>query len=66
MENVTNAPTNKEGPVAAPNHTERIKSQVLAKIGKLPRLGRVEVSRHHGGHYPAGQGLLHFPISTLQ
>jgi hypothetical protein len=51
MENVTNAPTNKEEPVAAPNHTERIKAQVLAKIGKLPRLGRVEVSRHHGGKY---------------
>ena len=33
------------------NHTERIKSQVLAKIGKPPRLHRVEVSRHHGGNY---------------
>jgi len=36
---------------AAPNHTERIKSQVLVKIGKPPRLDRVEVSRHHGGKY---------------
>ena len=27
---------------------DRIKSQVLAKIGKPPRLDRVEVSRHHG------------------
>jgi ABC-type Zn2+ transport system substrate-binding protein/surface adhesin len=34
-----------------PNHTETIKSQVLAKIGKLPRLDRVEVSRHHHGKY---------------
>ena len=34
-----------------PNHTERIKSQVLAKIGKPPRLDRVEVSRHHGSKY---------------
>ena len=34
-----------------PNHTEKIKSQVLAKIGKPPRLDHVEVSRHHNGHY---------------
>ena len=33
------------------NHTERIKSQVLAKIGKPLRLDRVEVSRHHSGNY---------------
>jgi hypothetical protein len=33
------------------NHTERIKSQVLATIGKPPRLDRVEVSRHHGSKY---------------
>ena len=37
--------------MAVPNHTEKIKSQVLAKIGKPPRLDRVEVSRHHGGNY---------------
>ena len=37
--------------VEQPNHTERIKSQVLAKIGKLPRLDRLEVSRHHNGKY---------------
>jgi ABC-type Zn2+ transport system substrate-binding protein/surface adhesin len=34
-----------------PNHTEKIKSQVLAKIGKPSRLDRVEVSRHHNGKY---------------
>ena len=34
-----------------PNHTEKIKSQVLAKIGKPPRLHRVEVSNHHNGKY---------------
>jgi len=45
-----NAPKNEE-PVAVPNHTEKIQSQVLAKIGKPPRLDRVEVSRHHSGHY---------------
>lgn len=44
------APTKQE-PVAVPNLTDRIKSQVLTKIGRLPRLERVEVSRHHGGKY---------------
>jgi hypothetical protein len=34
-----------------PNHTEKIKSQVLAKIGTPPRLHRVEVSKHHNGKY---------------
>ncbi len=43
-------PDNAE-PVAAPDHTEKIKSQVLAKIGRPPRLHRVEVSRHHNGNY---------------
>jgi len=33
------------------NHTEKIKSQVLAKIGKPPRLHRVEVCKHHNGKY---------------
>jgi hypothetical protein len=51
MEKVEKAATKKEEPVAAPNHTERIKSQVLAKTGKPFRLDRVEVSRHHNGKY---------------
>lgn len=51
MEKTTKTATKNEEPVAVPNHTERIKSQVLAKIGKPPRLERVEVSRHHGGNY---------------
>ena len=51
MEKVSKAATKTEDPVAAPNHTEKIKSQVLAKIGKPPRLERVEVSRHHNGKY---------------
>lgn len=56
MQKVKNAPTNQEETVAAEqpsktNHTETIKSQVLAKIGRPPRLKRVEVSRHHGGNY---------------
>jgi hypothetical protein len=40
-----------EEPVALPDHTEKIKSQVLAIIGRLPRLHRVEVSRHHNSNY---------------
>ena len=34
-----------------PDHTAIIKSQVLAKIGKLPRLDRVQISKHHNGKY---------------
>jgi hypothetical protein len=41
----------KDDPVALPNHSEKIKSQVLAKIGKPRRLDHVEVSRHRSGHY---------------
>ena len=44
------APKNDE-PVAESNHTEKIKSQVLEKIGRPPRLDRVEVCRHHDGNY---------------
>ena len=51
MEKIEKAAPKKEEPLAVPNHTERIKSQVLAKIGKPPRLDRVEVSRHHSGNY---------------
>ena len=38
-------------PVAVSDHTEKIKSQVLEKVGKPPRLHRVEVCRHHDGNY---------------
>ena len=38
----------KDEPVAVSNHTEKIKSQVLEKVGRPPRL---EVCRHHGGNY---------------
>jgi hypothetical protein len=51
MEKTKNAPTNKDAVAAVPNHTEKIKSQVLAKIGKPPRLDRLEISRHHNGKY---------------
>jgi hypothetical protein len=51
MEKVEKAATSKEKPASVPDHTDKIKSQVLAKIGKLPRLERVEISRHHHGNY---------------
>jgi hypothetical protein len=58
MAKVKNIPTNKDEAAATaveqptpPSHTEKIKSQVLAKVGALPRLERVEVSRHHSGRY---------------
>jgi hypothetical protein len=56
MEKVTNIPTNKDEAALMKqpqkvNHWKLIKSQVLAKIGKPPRLDRVEVSLHHGSKY---------------
>ncbi len=51
MAKTDQAAPKKEAPVAVPNHTEKIKSQVLAKVGKPPRLQRVEVCRHHDGNY---------------
>ncbi len=56
MEDTEKILSNKEDNIALqqpvrPNHTEKIRAQVLAKIGKPPRLDRVEVSRHHNGHY---------------
>ena len=51
MEKIEKTTIKTEEPVALPNHAGRIKSQVLAKIGKPSRLDRVEVSRHHNGKY---------------
>ena len=51
MAKVDQAAAKKEEPVAVPNHTEKIKSQVLAKVGRPPRLHHVEVCRHHNGNY---------------
>ena len=45
---------NEPAPLEQPekvDHSERIKSQVLSKIGKPPRLHRVEVSKHDNGNY---------------
>jgi hypothetical protein len=55
METTKNVPMNKGDPAAVerpkPNHTAKIKFQVLAKIGQPSRLGRIEVSKHHNGKY---------------
>ena len=57
MEKIKKTPTNKDEAAPSgsnpwrPNHTEMIKSQVLAKIGKPPRLDRVEVCKQHNGKY---------------
>jgi hypothetical protein len=51
MKKVEKAAPKQEEPVVVLDHTENIKSQVLAKIGYPPRLDRVEVSRHHNGNY---------------
>ena len=57
MQKVKDASTHQKETAAAEqrteemNHVERIKAQVLAKIGRPPRLKRVEVTRHHGGNY---------------
>ncbi|WP_233215496.1 hypothetical protein [Rhodopirellula bahusiensis] len=44
------APKNDDSEDVA-DHTATIKSQILEKIGKPPRLDRVEVCRHHNGNY---------------
>ena len=51
MANVDQAAPKKDEPVAVPNHTRKITSQVLEKVGRPPRLHRVEVCRHHDGNY---------------
>ena len=51
MAKVDQAAPKKDEPVAVSNHTEKIKSQVLEKVGRPPRLHRVEVCRHHNGNY---------------
>ena len=51
MAKVDQAAPRKDEPVEVSNHTESIKSQVLEKVGRPPRLHRVEVCRHHNGNY---------------
>ena len=51
MAKVDQAAPKKDEPVALSDLTEKIKSQVLEKVGRPPRLHRVEVGRHHDGNY---------------
>jgi hypothetical protein len=55
MKTTTNPCATKDQPATLEqpklNHTEKIKSQVLARIGKPTRLHRVEVCNHHNGKY---------------
>ncbi len=51
MAKADHAAPKKDEPVGVSNHTEKITSQVLEKVGKPPRLHRVEVCRHHDSNY---------------
>lgn len=51
MAKVDQSAPKKDEPVAIPNYTKKIESQVLEKVGRPPRLDRVEVCRHHDGNY---------------
>jgi hypothetical protein len=55
MAKTKDTPTNKDEAAAEqpkqPNHTDTIKTQVLVKIGKLPRFDHVAVSPLHNGKY---------------
>ncbi|TWU44821.1 hypothetical protein Poly51_58870 [Rubripirellula tenax] len=51
MENVDQATPQKSDSGAGPDHTATIKSQILEKTGRPPRLHRVEVCQHHNGNY---------------
>ncbi|QDV45299.1 hypothetical protein Enr13x_51750 [Stieleria neptunia] len=51
MSKIEQAATQKDAPSAGSEHTEKIKSQILDKVGRPPRLHRVEVCRHHNGNY---------------
>ena len=51
MAKVDHAAPKKDEPVAIPNHARKIETQVLEKVGRPPRLHRVEVCRHHDCNY---------------
>jgi hypothetical protein len=51
MEKVEKAAPKKEEPMVVSDHTDKTKSQVLAKIGKPLRLDRVDVCQQHGRKY---------------
>lgn len=56
------------------DHTQKIETQILEKVGRPPRLHRVEVCRHHNGNYrvnlweqlePTGDFALGAPVHIL-
>jgi hypothetical protein len=55
MAKTKDTPTNKDNETAEKSrqssHTDKIKSQVLEKIGKLPRFDHVAISPLHNGKY---------------
>ncbi|WP_372721685.1 hypothetical protein [Novipirellula sp.] len=51
MAKVDQAALQNDEPVALSDHTDKIKSQVLEKVGRPPHLHRVEVCRHHNDNY---------------
>ena len=51
MAKVDQAAPQKDEPGAESDHTEKIKSQILAKTGRPTLLHHVEVCRHHNGNY---------------
>jgi hypothetical protein len=51
MAKAEHAAPKKDDPEAVSNHTEKIKLQVLEKVGRPPRFHRVEVCQHHDGNY---------------
>lgn len=50
MAKVDQAASEKDEPVAESVHTEKIKSQILEKIGRPPRLHQVEVCPYQNGN----------------
>lgn len=51
MAKADSAAPQKDNPVPESDHTEQIKSQILEKTGRPPRLHHIEVCRHHNGNY---------------
>lgn len=51
MAKVDQAVPPQEEPAAESDHTQKIKTQILEKTGKPPRLHNLEVCRHHNGNY---------------
>ncbi len=62
MAKVDQSAPKKEESLESANHTEKIKSQVLEKIGRPPRLHRVEVCQHHDGNYRVNIWERHEPL----